>query len=81
MGMMKNVRALCCESLPVTKGMGEFMNLQRTILLSAIVIAIAIMLSPTVLQGYKMFQCVSAMEKTGMGSQESNKLTCIQYIN
>lgn len=57
------------------------MSLQRTILLSAILVAIAILLSPTLLQGYKMFQCVSAIEKTGTGSQVSNRLTCIQYIN
>lgn len=79
--MIKNVRAICCESFPITKGVVAFMSLQRTILLSAMLIAIAIMLSPTLLQGYKMFQCVSAMEKTGMGSQETNKLNCIQYIN
>lgn len=57
------------------------MSLQWTILLSAILVALAILFSPTLLQGYKMSQCVNAMEKGGMGSYETDKLTCIQYIN
>jgi len=79
--MIKNAPKHCYETLSVTNVIGGFMSLQRTILLSAILVATAILLSPTLLQGYKMFQCVSAIEKTGMGSQDTSRLTCIQYIN
>lgn len=78
---MKNALKHYYETLSVTNVMGGFMSLQRTILLSAILVAAAILLSPTLLQGYKMFQCVSAIEKTRIGSQDTSKLTCIQYIN
>lgn len=61
--------------------MGVSMNLHLAILLSAVLIALSIAFSPILLQGYKMFQCVSAMEKSRAGSQETNQLTCMQYIN
>jgi len=57
------------------------MSFQWAILLSAILVALAIFFSPILLQEYKMSQCVSAMEKVGVGAYETDKLTCMQYIN
>jgi len=57
------------------------MSLERSILISAVIIALAIIASPSMLQSYKMSQCVTALEKLSGESSSATESACLQYIN
>lgn len=56
------------------------MELSKSVIIAAIILALAIIISPIFLQKYKMYQCVSAFNKTALGGSSASEVTCMQYI-
>ena len=56
------------------------MDISKSIIIAAIIVSFSIIVSPVVLQKYKMVQCVSAIDKVGLGTSSATESTCMQYI-
>ncbi|GAA0548836.1 hypothetical protein GCM10009098_15540 [Rheinheimera aquimaris] len=56
------------------------MNTPKAIIVGATILAFSIIISPVLLQKYKMIQCVSAYEQLHKVPSDSSELTCMQYI-
>lgn len=59
------------------------MSESKSLLVSAAIIALAILLAPILWQHYKMRQCVGAFERAGLSrsSDGGNEFNCLQVIN
>lgn len=56
------------------------MDISKSIIIAALIIAFSVIVSPVVLQKYKMIQCVNAIDKVGLGTSSVTESTCMQYI-
>ncbi|MCH1926805.1 hypothetical protein L9G74_18165 [Shewanella sp. C32] len=57
------------------------MELSKAVIIAAIILALAIIISPTLLQKYKTEQCLSAYKENGAGGGKADELTCVQILN
>jgi hypothetical protein len=55
-------------------------SISKAIIIAAVVIAFAIIVSPIALQKYKMKQCLDALEQLGYSPTTSDQSTCMNFI-